>query len=76
MHNIVLRVVDHNDRLTKIAISSIAFVGSASKTDLPKTEEKRFLKCVRCKHHDFKDGIAINHYECADCGTGYQVWNA
>lgn len=76
MHSLVLRVLDHRDNISRISISAISLIGSTSKTDLPKYPEKRFLKCPACHHHDFREGIAINHYECDGCGTGFQIWHA
>lgn len=76
MYPLHLRVLNQWERLTRYPISAIGFIGHGGVKKLPMYPEERFLKCPLCGHHDFIEGIAVNHYECDGCNTGYQVWPA
>lgn len=71
----MIRVLDHNDILSRLEIQSFRREGDQSYTDLKQREALYFLKCD-CGHHDFRAGSGINSYDCDGCGMETHVINA
>lgn len=73
LHHMHLRVLDSFERVEHVHFDSVYSPTLNLRFRASPKPERRFLKCFDCEHHDWREGISMNHYECDSCGYEVQV---